>query len=278
MNMGRFFCGVSAALAIGLAALGHAHGSLAGPVSRWNRAASAGKADLPPVMLWAWEGPDDLRSIDTGRAGVAFLARTVFLVGDDVVVRPRLQPLRVPLDATLLAVVRIEAQPARLGRDGAGPIGATLSARQRQALVRAIASVADEFPAAAGLQLDFDATLSQRAFYKNTLTDLRSALPPDVPLQITALASWCLGDDWLDDAPIDDATPMLFRMGAGARDLRLDSDSDFRSPACRHSLGISTDERLANLPAGRRLYIFNPRAWTPETTHLAIEEVTSNAH
>jgi hypothetical protein len=34
---------------------------------------------LPAVMLWAWERPEDLSGIDSSRVGVAFLACTVFL-------------------------------------------------------------------------------------------------------------------------------------------------------------------------------------------------------
>ena len=36
-----------------------------------------------------------------------------------------------------------------------------------------------------------------------------------MPLTITALASWCDGDDWIDGLPVADASPMLFRMGRG---------------------------------------------------------------
>lgn len=230
-------------------------------------------------MLWAWERPEDLRGLDARQAGVAFLERTVFLVGDGVVVRPRLQPLRVSEDTQLVAVVRVEAiapRPAGLPGVAAGQraVGeATLSTGQRETAARAIAAAAD-FPGVAGLQVDFDATLSERAFYRELLFDLRDLLPPNMPLSITALASWCLGDDWLRGAPVDDAIPMLFRMGTGTREVesRLNSGGDFHAPMCRQSLGISTDERLAHVPAGRRLYIFNPRAWTPADARLAIEE------
>ncbi|HKD63178.1 MAG TPA: hypothetical protein VKB40_04015 [Candidatus Acidoferrales bacterium] len=49
---------------------------------------------LPPVTLWVWERPEDLSPIDPKTIGVAFLARTVFLTGDTISFRPRLQPLR----------------------------------------------------------------------------------------------------------------------------------------------------------------------------------------
>jgi hypothetical protein len=56
-------------------------------------------------MLWAWERPEDLSTINPNTAGIAFLARTVFLAGDTVSVRPRLQPLRLALGTQVVAVV-----------------------------------------------------------------------------------------------------------------------------------------------------------------------------
>ena len=46
---------------------------------------------MPRVVLWAWERPVDLRFIDPRKAGVAFLARTIHLRGNEAVVRERLQ-------------------------------------------------------------------------------------------------------------------------------------------------------------------------------------------
>ncbi len=53
-------------------------------------------AGFPKIMLWAWERPEDLNFVDPRQSGVAFLARTLALRGEQVVVRPRLQPLKVP--------------------------------------------------------------------------------------------------------------------------------------------------------------------------------------
>ena len=50
---------------------------------------------LPPIMLWAWERPVDLEYLDTKRYGVAFLAQTLTLKGDEVVLYSRRQPLHV---------------------------------------------------------------------------------------------------------------------------------------------------------------------------------------
>ena len=70
----------------------------------------------PRLVLWAWEEPEDLRFLDTGHVGVAFLASTVNLNGEKASIRPRFQRLLVPDDAKLIAVVRIEA-----GQDATPP-------------------------------------------------------------------------------------------------------------------------------------------------------------
>lgn len=41
--------------------------------------ARAGNKDLPPVILWAWERPEDLEFLNSQRFGVAFLAQTLTL-------------------------------------------------------------------------------------------------------------------------------------------------------------------------------------------------------
>jgi len=224
-------------------------------------AARPGK--LPAVMLWAWERPEDLSSIDPHRAGVAFLARSVSPRRDGVYVSPRLQPLQLAPGTRLEAVVRVEAAA-----------NASLSPKQLEETARAIAEAA-QAPGLSGLQIDFDATRSQRDFYRALIGDVRREIRPALSLSITALASWCLGDDWLRGLPIDDAVPMLFRMSAGTREIaaHIESGADFRESVCRQSLGVATDEPLANLPAGRRLYIFSPRAWTPGAAQLATQMV-----
>jgi hypothetical protein len=57
---------------------------------------------------------------------------------------------------------------------------------------------------------------------------------------------------------------MLFRMGPDERSIRsrLDAGQDFSAAVCRHSVGLSMDEPWPRVPAGRRRFIFNPRAWS----------------
>ena len=53
------------------------------------------ESQFPPIVLWAWERPEDLRGLDSKRFAVAFLAQTLVLKGDDVILNPRQQPLQV---------------------------------------------------------------------------------------------------------------------------------------------------------------------------------------
>jgi hypothetical protein len=218
------------------------------------------KTDTQPrVFLWAWERPEDLRFIDPHKTGVAFLAKTLYLRGENVIVRPRLQPLQLAPGTKLVAVVRIES-------DRNNP--PTLSSTQLHQTANEILNLSPN----SVVQIDFDAVLSERNFYRELLQTVRHQLPPTTALSITALASWCAGDDWLSDVPIDEAVPMLFRMGVERRQFqrRLESGEPFQSSRCQSSAGVSTDE-LVNAPAVNRLYIFNPQSWTKDSFDRAME-------
>jgi hypothetical protein len=216
------------------------------PVARPNR--------MPRVVLWAWERPVDLRFINPSETGVAFLARTIHLRSNEVVVRPRLQPLDLPEGTSVIAVTRVESDQ-RTKPD--------LSIQQTEQLATAIAEMV-RLPNVSMIQIDFDATRSERAFYHDVILAVRARLPTSVALSITALASWCADDDWISDLPIDEAVPMLFRMGPDRRRIRdrVASGEEFAARPCRDSYGISTDEPLRNLSGAKRLYVFNPGAWT----------------
>jgi hypothetical protein len=218
---------------------------------------------MPRVMLWAWERPTDLRFINPKEIGVAFLARTIRLHSGEVEVRLRLQPLDLPEATRVMAVVRVETDAARKPE---------LSAPQRDRLAGAIADMA-KLPNVSHIQIDFDATKSERAFYRSVIFDVRRRLPDAVSLSITALASWCTYDDWLSDLPIDEAVPMLFRMAGDGKQIarRLDAGEDFISLPCRHSYGISTDEPRSGLSVVRRLYVFNPGPWTEDSVRAILE-------
>jgi len=212
---------------------------------------------FPSIILWAWERPEDLAFLDAHRFAVAFLAQTLVLKGDEVVFSPRHQPLKISPELELIAVTRIESQKTTGER-------AALNARQREKLVALILKTM-ELNRVSALQIDFDAASSERDFYRALLQDLRAKLPDDVPLSMTALASFCVGDRWLNDLPVDEAVPMIFRMGADDRVVKnlLAAGNDFGEPLCRKSYGIAIDEPLEmKFEKSRRLYVFNNRAWT----------------
>ena len=215
------------------------------------------ETQFPAVMLWAWERPEDLSFLDAHKYGVAFLAQTLTLKGDDVAFSPRHQPLQVPPGTKMMAVTRIESQKIT----GQKP---ALSPNQRQQLVKLILRTM-ELGHVAAIQIDFDALVSERDFYRALLQDLRAQLPDKVPLSMTALASFCIGDRWLNDLPVDEAVPMIFRMGADDRAIksRLAGGEDFREPLCRESYGVAIDEPLElKRERSRRLYVFNNRSWS----------------
>ena len=225
--------------------------------------AEARQSRIPATVLWAWERPTDLHFIDPNRVGVAFLARTIRLRGDEVIVKPRFQPLNLPEQAKVIAVVRVESDSETR------PL---LNSNQTRLLVDGILAVAN-LPNVLAVQIDFDALRSERDFYRNVIVEVRRRLPPSLGLSITALASWCADDDWISDLPIDEAVPMLFRMGPDRQVMknRLSAQEEFSAKPCRSSYGVSTDEPLDGLRPEKRIYVFNPQAWTEQSVRAVLE-------
>jgi len=209
---------------------------------------------FPRLTVWAWENPEDLRHLDARRYGVAYLDQTIFITSR-VWSHPRLQRLLVTPDTRIIAVVRIEA--ARTGTEINNP--------SLPVQVAELIQPSAQKPRTAMLQIDFDATRSQRPFYINLLREVRKRMPALMPLSITVLASWCAADDWLGGLPVDEAVPMFFRMGPDhpPRD-QTGWTYPLREPLCESSAGISMDEPWPALKADKRLYVFHPGAWTPE--------------
>lgn len=217
-------------------------------------------AHLPRFTLWAWERREDLRSLNPQIFAVAYLDQTITL-GPTVHAQPRRDPVAFSAAMTRIPVVRIEI-----------PRDTVLSNVQHAQALEALIATSRE-PGIAALQIDFDATRSQRAFYRNLLVDLRRRMPANLPLSITALASWCSSDDWLRTLPIDEAVPMFFRMEphgpANFRPTRTEAlwylnSYPIREPLCQSSIGVSTTEPWPTNLAGKRLYIFPDRGWQHE--------------
>jgi len=220
-------------------------------------------ADFPPVILWAWEQEANLDFLDAKKYGVAFLAQRLEMKNDEILINPRRQQLRVKPEIALIAVTRIEPLESP-----------TLSDKQKNEIIGLILKTL-ELKNVRAIQIDFDAAVSQRDFYQSLLKDLRRKLPENTPLSITALASFCIGDRWLFEAPVDEAVPMIFRMGADDQAVKnyLANGGDFKVKICRQSYGVSLDEAVRmNFDKSRRLYVFNPLQWKPADL-AKIEEI-----
>lgn len=204
------------------------------------------------MILWAWERPEDLR-FAAGKAEVAVQTGFVSIDGDAISARGRRHPLKV-VEPAATNVVHVQIEPARALR------WTPLLRREVSAAVLHYALLVP----ARRVQIDFEVRASQRRALLDVVTDVRRGLPRGMILSMTALASWCDTEAWLEGAPVDEIVPMLFRMQRGEETIRrrLASGGDFRNPRCRTALGIATDTPLSRAPRGRRVYVFDPRRWS----------------
>lgn len=216
-------------------------------------ALSTHAAQAQPLVLWAWERPEDLRFAGPD-VEVAVHAGFIELSGDRLIVRGRRHPLEVSPERVTTAVVHVQIDPRR-------PLAWTPA---REVQVAQAVLLLGRAPGVQRLQLDFEVRASERPILLALIRQVRAGLPEGVAFSMTALASWCDTETWLDEAAVDEVVPMLFRMGPGGERLkaRLAAGGDFANPRCRQALAVSADTPLVRAPAGRRVYLFNPRSWT----------------
>ncbi len=248
-------------------------------------------AEMPTKFLWAWERPEDLRFLDPKEFGVAFLAQTIYLEQDSITPKRRRVPLDIAPGTYVIAVTRIETAKDNAKR----PAFDAAMIERTAGLIKATL----ELPDVKGVQVDFDAVVSERTFYRTMMNKLRESLNKQAPLlekggvdgggtppsdgvvrnaqntepssltprhslTMTSLASWCTGDAWFNDFPVDEAVPMVFQMGADSDKIKtyLRNGNDWQEPLCRGSYGISLEEgRFEGIKPGRRMYYFKNSAW-----------------
>jgi hypothetical protein len=212
---------------------------------------------LTAVTLWSWERADDLRWLSGSGVRVAMLDRTLVVRDGRLDVQLRRQPLRLADDTPLMSVVRIETD----GRPLPSPLVSALADQ---------IGMASRVPRASAVQIDFDARQSERDFYRVLLKDVRTRLSPSQRLSMTALASWCAEDPWIDEDGVDEIVPMLFEMGPDAARV-VTSYRDNRAwsvGACNLARGISTAEPWPGLPPVSQIYVW--RARSADTTTMAV--------
>ena len=201
----------------------------------------------PDLFLWAWQRQEDLAFIPVN-TGVALWIATLEITGGTIISHLRQNPVVLPGDTPLIAVIRLEA-------------GTRSSLPDVNRLAEIIMTVFQPTDAQE-LQLDFDASVSQREYYRDLLSILKQHLG-DRPLSITALASWCMGDPWINDLSIDYAVPMLYRMGHDAASIRheLTDGGHFSTTVCAHNVGYSLDEQRIQLKDVHRVFLFSDGPW-----------------
>ena len=219
---------------------------------RDQEAGALGHAVEPEYYVWAWRREEDLSFIDPSRVKVALWTATINLDRDAFIVEHRTNKVTYPTDAEVAGVIRLEATEV--------PDDATVPH-----LANAIIDASRPFRPVEH-QVDFDARLSQRAFYRHLLEELR-VRTGGVRLSITALASWCSHDDWTEGLPVDAVVPMIYRMGRDGDTIRhtLHAEREFPNPICAGNIGYSADEPLGTgrrpapgVPVPSRAVVGNP--------------------
>lgn len=226
-------------------------------------ACRGGERARSTLILWAWERPEDLRFAPT-EVEIAVQTGFIDIAGGGFTAHGRRYPL-LTAHPPATALVHVQIDPAR-------PVQWTPALRRLVAA--AVLHYATLIPAPR-VQVDFEVRASERQILLDLLADVRRGLPRGTLLSMTAIASWCDGEAWLDAAPVDEIVPMLFRMTPGGAGLknRLAAGGDFRNPRCRAALGIASDSPIPRAPPGRRVYLFSPRSWTAADYAAARAEV-----
>lgn len=211
-------------------------------------------AILPKKIIWAWPRPEDLRFLP-GNVGVAYVATSVNIENNQAYVYPRMHPLLVNPNTRIIPVVHVDASWRK---------PPTLNDEQLEAIVKELMYAAT-LGNSNTVQLDFEVRRSQQNFLKMIVTKARQTLPETTALSMTALASWCAGDDWLSKMPADEIVPMAFRMAAGDVAIRqlLAKQGHFKPENCQTAIGTALDEPIVTLDnTNIRRYYFSPKSWT----------------
>ena len=208
---------------------------------------------LAQQTAWLWDEAH-LPAWSTREAAV--LQRHILLSGDDILLRPRKRWPALPPSTLVTPVLHVEVStvnpPVDIEKSRAIIVSAMMDAAARSS--------------SGWVQLDMEAKPSQRVFYRSLVQDIRTALPPQLKLSVTALAWWCRAPAWLDGLAADEVVPMFFRMGKDSAAMRAILE---QSPATLHascragSAGFSPQEPFARAINERyaKNYWFDRYAW-----------------
>ena len=247
-----FLCGLALILAAASAV----------SIARFNQdtqAIARSGLDSPDYYLWAWRRTEDLTFVNSRKIKAAIWTGTIFWEQGRLAVDHRRNPITYPVGMEVVAVSRLEIT-------GIPDPEATAE------IARAMWRLGESFDPIE-YQIDFDARRSQRDFYSRLLGEVRSRIG-STPLSITALASWCFHDAWIEGLTVDAVVPMIYRMGPEGIYIRrkLKQDRTFPSAICRGSVGYSSDEPLAPVDDLQRVFLFHPQPWNERRLAELIEK------
>ena len=202
---------------------------------------------LPGEVWWYWDRPAAQLPLPAKGVGAAVVTTHLIFSGESFVRQPRRSALRLPDDVITVPVIHVEVDPAR-------PFAG--NAAQRDVLRDAVVDVARRGSSIGWVQLDFEARRSQRQFWRAGVVAIKAALPAGVRLSVTALASWCYGDRWLNDVAVDEIVPMYFRLGRARPDYVLRSAAGVTESRCALAYGVADDESPWPVALPGRRYVF----------------------
>lgn len=217
-------------------------------------------AGRPVTVLWAWQRSEDLTYIDPATTAIALWIGSVTLQGEMPAISPRHAPVSAPTGVPMLGVIRLEQ-------------ASTGTLTPVSQLVDVVGSLVQPWNVQE-VQLDFDAAYSQRSYYQQLIEQLRQRMP-DLAISITALASWCFGDPWIEALDVDGAVPMLYRMGQDGEAIRhkLSSQRHVSARICRDNIGYSLDEDRLAVDVVQRVFWYNPVAWDAASYQQVVEKM-----
>lgn len=212
------------------------------------------------IYVWAWERPEDLRFLGKYKNNIVI----VYYAGDVVIkkggmeITPRRNKLLLPQDVSTIPLIRID------NFDKAN----ILDSRRLEDIKKFIVQVCS-ITGILGCQIDFDALTSEYPFYTKLISEVKKEIPPNIPLSITALVSWCDKYSWLDKTEIDFAVPMFYRLGPDSAQIQNGrvGETFLKSGKCQNAIGIATDEQIPRKDylRGKEAYFFNPQPWTEQS-------------
>lgn len=226
------------------------------------------QADKKSVSIWAWDRFDDLSFLKDDTSVTSY-AGTFYLRDNRSIFKARTKDLVCPKETLRFPSFRIESV-------------SKIDPEYEDSAIEGICQTIKQYFRAHSecqrmVQIDFDATQSERELYKRLLAKLRQTLlssqnTSDVKISITALASWCLKDKWMQNLDVDEIVIMLFSLGPDKEDiltLLKDNNLDTGNKAST-AIGISANEPQTNealkilgiINDASKVYIFQSLPWT----------------